>query len=68
MDVRIEAAPMEGVATVETSRVSTETLVVFFKAIFPERVASFPRLSIGGVSLSAVSPDHNFNEGGSLRF
>lgn len=60
MDARIEAAPM-GATAVAVEVVLVTTVGIFFKAFAViQRVVSIPVLSLGGTSLSAVSPDTDF--------
>jgi hypothetical protein len=59
MDVRIETTPMGAVATMVTALVRSITRIIH-KTIKPvQAVVSFVRLSLHGVSLSAVAPDKN---------
>lgn len=61
MDVRIEAAPMAADAKITTPVVQVVASVLQ-TILALGQVVSFSRPSIGGCSLSAVSPDHNFKE------
>jgi hypothetical protein len=63
MDVRIEATCAVAKATVVDAVVSTLTRWLHQAIVRLEQVASFSRLSIGGTSLSAVSPDNDFRRG-----
>ena len=59
MDVRIEAAPMAAETAMVTATVKTVVILCPVTSL-TKRVASFSCPSIGGTSISAVSPDHNY--------
>lgn len=64
MDVRIEAAPMTMVSSMQETVVLAVIRTLVQAIALIGRVASFPRLlSLGGHSLSAVAPDHIRNGG-----
>lgn len=65
MDVRIEATAMVANAVLVTAEVHAFSAgwLTMAIALISEQVASFSCPSLGGVSLSAVSPDLNFMKG-----
>lgn len=63
MDVRIEATAITVTVSLASAVVKAVTKV-YFKALSQiESVASFSCPSLGGTSLSAVSPDHTLMKG-----
>lgn len=66
MDVRIGAAPMRAAASLATVVVFTTTTIVSVVKTLIERVAPISVPSISGHSLSAVTPDSDFNTYGGV--
>lgn len=57
MDVRIEAAPLAADVVMVEAVIKTVVTIVRKVTSLVKRVASFSCLSLGGTSLSAISPD-----------